>query len=369
MVRWKRGSVFARSFGPRALACAVGVGACSSGYDSRSEPSAVGGDFGAAGAGTGIGAATSTGGQVGIGVGGFSEPVCEEPSTGPAVFENEMFDATRPSRRELYSWTTDEQVVELRRDRVLFTRSEAAGLGPGYAFTSLQALAETSADRVQAGLAKILTGALFSKKRYAWPAPWATRMGWPGEDYGGNLLRVVLKPEAWVVVADGAALRVFDQNNLHIDNEVAVANPERIGAIFYVRSGADGGPQCGSFGNGAEGYREYILGNLAMVEEWSLGTAAIRDRLVSDIDRLARLFPLIRRCPANGTSLQWNQQVMCRWLGGTTGPVSERSAYEQSLAIPSANYLTAPMQLANLIETLQGDLFELDPFVVKPGSP
>jgi hypothetical protein len=49
--------------------------------------------------------------------------------------------------------------------------------------------------------------------------------------------------------------------------------------------------------------------------------------------------------------------------------LSELLAYERSLAIPSDNYLPLPERIATMIETLQGDLFELDPLVVKPGSP
>ncbi|MEO6602169.1 MAG: hypothetical protein ABIQ16_19970 [Polyangiaceae bacterium] len=43
--------------------------------------------------------------------------------------------------------------------------------------------------------------------------------------------------------------------------------------------------------------------------------------------------------------------------------------YEQALAIPSANYLPFPQQVAAIIQTLQGDLFDPYPLVVKPGSP
>ena len=43
--------------------------------------------------------------------------------------------------------------------------------------------------------------------------------------------------------------------------------------------------------------------------------------------------------------------------------------YDEALAIPSPNYLPAPAQIATMIETLQGDLFEPDPLVVTPGSP
>ena len=51
-----------------------------------------------------------------------------------------------PMRQVLYSWTTPEQVEELRRDRQLFVRSEQAGAGRGFAFTAIERIASGSAD-------------------------------------------------------------------------------------------------------------------------------------------------------------------------------------------------------------------------------
>jgi hypothetical protein len=287
------------------------------------------------------------------------------------VFAAQFFDSSRPARRELYSWTTDEQAAIARRDKELFTLVEAQGLGPGFAFVFLQQLATGGTDPEQAQLATLLTGDLFAKKRYAWTEPWATRMGWPGEDYGNQLLRIVLKPEAWVVVVDGATLRVLDQHNEPVSLAQAIANPQRLGAIFYEKGARLGGPVCNSsFTSGSNGYREFILGNLAMVEEWSLGTAAIRDRLTANIDQLTRFLERIRSCPSLVSGAQWNRSVCCNWQT-PAGQLArtELFTYQQALAIPSLNYLPQPAQIASLIATLQGDLFELDPMVVASGSP
>ena len=281
----------------------------------------------------------------------------------------QTFDQLAPARRELYSWTTDEQAAALRSDRVLFTKVEQEGLGPGYAFAYLSQLATAAINPQQQQLASLLGGELFSKKRYAWSEPWATRMGWPGEDYGGNLLRIVLKPEAWLVVVSGGALIVSDLDNQPVAIDQAILHPERIGAILYVKDAAAGGPTCNSsFIGGGDGYREFILGNLAMVEEWSIGTQEIRARLAANIADLARFFDQIRACPPSTSPVQWNLQVVCDWSLGLSNLDNETLAYERSLAIPSSNYLPDPRQIATLIETLQGDLFEPDPFVVKPGS-
>jgi hypothetical protein len=292
------------------------------------------------------------------------------PPTSTPVFKAQAFDRSSVARRELYSWTTDEQAAALRRDQVLFTTVEEAGLGPGYAFAFLNQLAGGATDPQQGQLASLLAGDLFSKKRYAWSEPWATRLGWPGEDYGSNLLRVVLRPEAWLVIVWGGVLSVSDLDNRPVAVSEALLHPERIGAIYYVRDASVGGPSCNStFVDGKNGYREFILGNLAMVEEWSLGTQTIRDRLVANIADLTRFLSQVRVCPRSENSVEWNRKVVCNWGGDFNDVTDEWMVYEQALALPSANYLPMPQQIAAIIETLQGDLFEPDPLVVKPGSP
>lgn len=367
-----------RAFAPSAVACLVlGAGACivqpevpqdgtggAGGFASSSSSGGV--SFGSAGLGFGS--------QINLPIAVAGSPPVAMPCTPPpleasAVFADQMFDNFNLARQEFFSWTTDEQAAELRRDQVLFTRSERPGMGPGYAFEIIQHFADDSSYPDRAQLAHLLGGELFAKARFAWSEAWPTRMGWPGEDYGGNLLRIVLKPEAWVAVVRNGDLTVLDLRNQQVPLTEVLADPARIGAIFFQKDGATGGPSCGgSFVSGSNGYREYILGNLAMVEEWSLGTQAIRDRLSESIERLSTFLQRMRACPVTSSAQQWNLSVVCNWQ--TDGPAtSELDAYERSLAIPSENYLAVPGRIATMIETLQGDLFEPDPLVVTPGRP
>jgi hypothetical protein len=242
-------------------------------------------------------------------------------------------------------------------------------MGPGYAFEVFAQIAQDQTVPERAQLAGLLGGKLFEKARYAWSEPWATRMGWPGEDYGGNLLRIVLKPEAWVVVVRQGNLNVVDLQNQPVTLTQALANPERLGAIFYEKDAFAGGPVCtGSFAFGGNGYREFIVGNLAMVEEWSLGTQQIRDRLSENIAQLTSFLERTRACPITTSAEQWNLDVVCQWESPSSAS-TDLFAYQQALAIPSDNYLAVPERLAAMIETLQEDLFEPDPLVVTPGSP
>src|SRR6478609_3505590 len=367
-----------RAFAPGAVACLVlGVGACvvQSGPSGTVEATGVNG-FGSGGTAPFL--PVGTGATIDLGIAGsagsagdvpfFAQPCSLPALTAPAVFADQMFDATRVARREFFSWTTDEQAAELRRDHVLFSRSERPGMGPGYAFEVFREIAMNDTRTDHAMLASLLGSELFAKARFAWSEPWATRMGWPGEDYGGNLLRIVLKPEAWIVIVKNGDLTVFDQQNRLVPLSDALANPTRLGAIFYEKGANSGGPSCGgSFVSGSNGYREFILGNLAMVEEWSIGTQQIRDRLSANIEQLTTFLPRIRSCPVTSSAQQWNLAVVCRWdLAGA--PNTESDAYERALAIPSDNYLAVPERIAAMIETLQGDLFEPDPLVVTPGS-
>ena len=360
-----------RAFAPGAVACLVlGAGACSpAARASRPEPLPGASAAGASGfSGFDTAGAPGSAGSSG-GVAGSGAARCIAPAVAGAVFDEQIFDSARMARRELFSWTTDEQAVALRRDRILFTQSERPGLGPGYAFEVFQQIAQFDELSERAQLASVLGGELFAKARYAWSEPWATRMGWPGEDYGGNLLRIVLKPEAWLVVVRDGNLNVFDLENQPVPLSQALANPERLGVIFYQKDAFAGGPDCGgSFVSGGNGYREFIVGNLAMVEEWSLGTAQIRDRLSANIEQLSSFLQRIRACPVTTSAQDWNRSVVCHWASSAFLG-TELSAYEQALAIPSDNYLAVPERIAAMIETLQGDLFEPEPLVVIPGSP
>ncbi len=326
---------------------------------------------------TGSGATGATGGMVQSGVSGSgagpaiimlppAEPACSLPEAGTPVFSEQVFDYQKLFQRELYTWTTDEQITELREGQVLLTRTEREGLGPGYAFDVIAGIA-TQADLPMNQLAAYLASDAFAKARYAWPHPWATRMGWPGESYGNNLVRIVLREEAWIVSVRSGALEVRDAQDAVIPLEEALATPERIALIFFEKDGASGGPFCGgSFVDGANGYREYIVGNEAMIEEWSIATPEILAKLDSDLALLRTFLERIRNCPSPQDPIQWNLAVCCSWP--FTDAASEFSVYEQSLAMPSPYYLPAPAEMVQLIETLESARFELDPLIVSPGG-
>jgi hypothetical protein len=298
---------------------------------------------------------------------------CQLANTGEPVFAARALRSAAPARRELFTWTTAEQVQELRAGSVLLTRTEREGLGPGYAMEVLAELAargETS-DPLEAdsrALARLLSGPAFSKARYAWSEPWATRVGWPGESYGDKLVRLVLRPDAWLARYSSGNVDVVDMNNAPVAATEVLAHPERLAGVYFVRDGGAGGPRCGgSFRGGDDGYREFIIGNESMIEEWSLGTPEIRARIESDIALVKEFFDRVRPCPPNQEAHDWNLSVVCSWSYGAEPVPTELGAYQGALAMPSPGYFPQPSALVVLIEALQKSLFEPDPFVVEPG--
>jgi hypothetical protein len=328
----------------------------------------------------GSGGAVSSGGSLASGGTGIvltppSAP-CQLPATTTPVFSGRAVLNGAPARRELFTWTTAEQAAELRAGSVLMTRTEREGLGPGFAMAQLQQVAQSSTDIQYAeysadtiALAKVFSGPDFAKARYAWSEPWATRAGWPGEDYGDQLVRILLREDAWIARFDDGGFNVFDMNNHPVLAADALAQPERLAGVYFVRDSRTGGPRCGgSFSGGDDGYRELIIGNEAMIEEWSLGTPEIRARLEADAALLEEFFQRIRPCPASVDAHSWNLNVVCSWSYEPDPRPDEFGAYHYALAIPSANYLPQPAVLVQLVELLKNSLFEPDPFVVRPGG-
>ena len=340
----------------------IGIAACGAAPSGSvgSPPEFVGGETEVAGSGPSVGGAAGAPGSV---VGPGNGVTCAIPSVTDPVFATQTFSDLTPARGELFAWLTDDQAAALRTDQILFRPSTRRNKIAG----TLQGLASIS-DAT--GQVATLLGASLGSALVAWPEAWALRIGPEGEDPGKNLLRIVLKPQAWLAVVENGTIEVLDMQNQRIQLADAAAAPERFGAILHQRDGFEGGPQCnGATGGTSVGFREFIVSNLGVVQEWSLGTEQIRAHLDGNIADLSKFLARTRACPDQTDQLSWNHQVVCNWQAGNFGDVNELSAYQQALAIPTSNYFDAPPQLAALIDKLQGDLFEPDPLVVTPGSP
>ncbi len=289
---------------------------------------------------------------------------CETLEAARQVLTDQAVYFTQPFGRVLYSWTTAEQEQELRALGPLLSMGEAPLLGKGIA---MDRLTERAAGPEASALDRALSER-FATFRYAWPHPWATRLGMPGEDYGDRLVQMKLAPQAWIARINslsGGIDLVVDLFGEVIPLDQAEQSIERIAALYYqhVATGQADAPDCyfGTFTRlgGSGGYREFIVGNPDMVEEWSLGTEEILARLQSDIQMLREYLGVVRPCPSS-IAANFNAQVSCLW-GQHNDP------YYEALALPSDLYIPRAAQLANLIDTLESSLFIPDPLVRREG--
>lgn len=326
-------------------------------------------DGGNSGKGSG---GSSNGGSSGAGVGGT--PLINvgggiDLGGGCAVTDSPLQEQTVSqigSQRVFYSWTTDEQVAQLRAGGPLFSRSESPGKGRGVAMTQLAdyAAAGTLPEQTLAGE---LASTVFAKLRFSWTNPWATLLGWPGETYGNQLLQVELKPEAWIAFFDARGLLVYDNQGQLVDIQTALATPERIGAIYFQSSTDPNSGYCGTFSQGGVAFREFVLGNIGMVQSWSLATPDIAQRLKDDIAKL-QAFEKDLDCRQVEAQATWTADLTCAWTGHNYHGGGALEDYGFALGIPSELYWPSAANIDALIAALQASMPTGDPLVVNPSG-
>lgn len=341
---------------------AQGCGLLTSNHEVSGDSAQAAGAAGQASGGTASGGG-SGGTATLLDLGGASQAGRPNDCPREVLFADQVVDAVGDTHI-LYSWTTDEQVAELRAGGELFSRSERAGMGRGLLFTELAALA-AAGDVPENALANALVNTTFAKARFAWPNPWATLLGFPGETYGNQLLRIELKADAWIARFDRGVLDVVDAKNQPVPLETALANPERIGAIFYQSRAVAGSSDCyvGTFSHSGVGFREFALGNIEMVERWSLATPEITERLDRD---LAELKAFEAQIPCLTVASDWPGAVGCEWERSVNRE-SVASNYDFALGLPSELYRPNPENIAALIATLEMSMPTGEPLVVTPG--
>ena len=182
-------------------------------------------------------------------------------------------------RSVLYSWTSPAQIAALRQSHVLLTATTATG---GFVSPFLRELALVATDsgpgRDVARL--LLKDPVLSRRRYAWPAPFATSLGLGDRTYGTSLIRIALRDDAWIGRFEPTEADPFtfvDSTNALVSTAEVLAHPERIGAIFHVR-----------YERGAT-IREYVICNAEMVASWSVATREISDEVGRDRAMLAAI--------------------------------------------------------------------------------
>jgi hypothetical protein len=260
--------------------------------------------------------------------------------------------SARAARRTLYTWTTREQIDELLRDRVLLTRSVSPVHGPAF-------YDQVVSQRAGAGdaLAQKLRTPGFARARFAWPVPWATILGWPGETYGDELIEVELKPTAWIakLVTGKPGWEVVDLDDRPVPLDEALLHAERIGAVYFVHDTPAKGYARTSAGPAERaGFREYVLCNESMIASWQVGAP----RLAQVIEGSAELVEALRReLPAEPAPQRpvddWNAAVVASVWPATEVNGSLERAYEATLSFPNENYVLTVERLDALARKLR----------------
>lgn len=272
-----------------------------------------------------------------------------------ALFERYVLADQRPARRTLYTWTTPEQIDELVKDRVLLTRSVSPVHGPAY-FDRVVADLATRKDPIAA----LLRTPAFAKSRFAWHAPWATLLGWPGESYGKELIGVTLKQEALLLVlhekaAAGAGphFTAVDMANHPVGLDEVMKHPERVAAVYFTHDPTPDKPGCGTYPEVAgPAYREFVLVNEAMIERWEIRSPALAEELLSEaaaVESMARFLDASAMIPHLMT---WGCELKIGpWQGHKAkGAIG---SYEASLAFASDLYVPKSPALHKLAAELR----------------
>jgi len=275
-------------------------------------------------------------------------------------------------RNTFYTWTTKEQIDELRKQPTLLTRSQTK---KGELSLFDLALRDTSFNKYP--IAKVLSQDKFKNKRFGWTNAWAIAMGWQKEQYGDQLLKITLK--------DDAIIGSFNQNNKEhpfaffdmqgdsLPIDFAIKNQDKIAVMYHIsnRKFKRTAPKYGKRYNSttrhwnkfkfqevyAE-FREYVIMNEAMIKSWSYGAQDISAELNSEIAILKSLSALMkgdgwkqRAYFADEVDMAWSVKEM-----GYVYRYSYSNMFRSATCIENDYYLLAPERINAIVERLQKNL-------------
>lgn len=186
------------------------------------------------------------------------------------------------ARKVFYTWTTPAQIDRPRKTPTLLTATAYEGFGPSRYILDLE-------DRVRGkkdpDAQTILLHPRLSRRRYAWVAPFATRISLSKHPYGDALIKIVLRDSAHLAhfAPEAAAFRFVDVNGKPVEK----LDPSRLAAVYHVRNQR----------TATAPFREYVLCNEEQIESWSFGSDDIRKELDAERALLVAL-PMMSPIPA-----------------------------------------------------------------------
>ncbi len=266
-------------------------------------------------------------------------------------------------RRTIYSWTVPEQISELRADPTLLTKSMTSDGERGRAADLILESAETDE------IAAMLAAPQFEKRRFGWSNPWATLLGWSGEDYGDRLLAITLRPDAWVgrmLATRDSQLTwaFFDMDGNPVENSQVLADPQRLAMVYFVDERDS--PECrGSLFRAGSIFREYFVLNESMIESYQAGTTELKAEIDRGITALEALLKKLNTGDCNSLNEGapcWRERVAAEWW--TARELDNvQTLYEHALAFPNTLYEPTISNIETLLERLRAVPFDGDPLV------
>jgi hypothetical protein len=259
-------------------------------------------------------------------------PAPEEPTGGDrAAVSHEDF-----ARSTLYLWASAEQTALLRRDRSLIEALRKSKL------PRLGAALRGAKDPTSLQLQRALRDSERTLCGLAWSNPWGAAPGNDGKPGPWTLVKIKLRPDAYVGSFDPSRKRPWRFVDL-AGREVAagkvMARPDRLGAVYYAIGGATPA-------------RGYALSSEEAIASWSLDTEEIRGELASAAARVASWPP--------GAEEGWSRRVVEEiWPRDLSAPEATLSSVDEAFQ---------PGRRGELARGLPAPAGKARPLIVKPAA-
>lgn len=261
-------------------------------------------------------------------------------------------------RKTLYTWTTSEQIEELRKNKKLLTKS----MSPinGYSLFDIT-IRDTAFKNFL--IARLLQQSQFAKKRFAWANCWATSMGLDDEKYGDQLIRIDLKDNAIIGYFDPKYLadpfQFYDMKGNKLKADYVIENQDRLGVIYHINSMEVSRTQQQTKRKGTYyqyvnrykkekwyiEFREFVVVNEQMIN-WSYGTEEIKNEIAAEINFLKQLL-------SSGFAHQMGYQNDCELVKNGNAYNNVYCAFETNKCFNTDDYLFNRERILKIISHLQ----------------
>jgi hypothetical protein len=269
-------------------------------------------------------------------------------------------------RNTLYTWTTDEQINELRKNKILLTKSKSETQGYASFDVSLR-----DSSLKNNPIAKLLQEEQFAKKRFAWSNAWATVMGWKGESYGNNLVKIVLHDSAIIGRFDSfnkqEPFSFSDFKGEKLTTDYVIKNKNRIAAIYHLnyyegKRKVFKRKNTGTYSQETKKaitqkanilFREFVIINEKMIKNWSYGTSDIKNEIKSEITLLKQF-----QESNKANEFAYNSRNYGGWYNISTDNVNADNVafkYNNSKCFENNNYLFNNKTLQKIVDKLEFD--------------